>query len=567
MKNPTEINLLLKEIGSSQSKAVEHVTTETNDPSIGRRVGAYRLIRHVATGGMGQVYMAERAGGDFTQRVAVKLIHRGVRDKEAMRRFRNECQVLASLEHPNIARMIDGGITKDGTPYIVMEFVDGKPIDKYCEERDLIVDERLRLFTDVCAAVEHAHKNATIHSDIKPNNILVDDDGAVKLVDFGIARVLDAAEGHDYEHTATGLQVMTPYYASPEQIRNEILTTATDVYSLGVVLCKLLTGQVPYVAATRSVKEIERVVFETSPAKPSEMILQTSQSSGAKSAPPATRRLSRRLRGDLDTIVLMALRKEAERRYESAQHFADDIHRHLGGLPVMAQPDTISYRARKFVHHHAALVTAAAALIVVLVASSIVFFSMYLRAEDERRAAVDAQTAAEQNARKAREVTDFLTQMFKDSAPDVAGGRELTAGEMLERGTRRLDDALDDQPLAKVQLLRTLSEVYRRRGDLETARDLGERALAICRTDLDDPIETAKTLTANGIYLERMKEYGDALAAFLEAESLVAGAGGPDHPLLPEVLAPYAQTLRAAGRNADADRADGRAQKIRSAAQ
>jgi len=544
--------------------AAANVGTDADDPSIGRRVGAYRLLRHVATGGMGQVYLAERAGAEFDQRVAVKLIHRGVYDREAMRRFHNECQVLARLEHPNIARMIDGGITDDGTPYIVMEYVDGEPIDKFCNERDLPVEEHLRLFIDVCGAVEHAHKHSTIHRDIKPSNILVDEEGTVKLVDFGIARVIDAVEGPAYERTATGLHVMTPYYASPEQIRGEMLSTATDVYSLGVVLYKLLTGRVPYIATTRSVKEIERIVFETSPTKPSEMILQTPRPATSDVAAPDTRKLSRRLRGDLDTIVLMALRKEPERRYESAQHFADDIQRHLDRLPVTARRDTVSYRAGKFVRRHTAAVVAASLLVVVLAASTVIGFSLYARSERARFAEVAARTEAENNAETARQVTSFLARMFQESDPDVAGGRELTASEMLERGTERLDSELGEHPRAQVKLLQTLSEVYRRRGDLENARSLGERAVAIARAELDDPFETSKALTAYGIYLERIKEYDGALGAFLEAESLVVAAGGPDHPLMPEVLEPYARSLRAAGRSAEAAEADARAARIRS---
>jgi len=311
-----EVRSLLHAHGAAeqflQTPAVNaaQVTATREDPSIGKQVGPFRLVRCIGQGGMGRVYLAERTDEEFTQQVAIKLIRQGAYDDESLRHFHNECRVLARLEHPNIARMIDGGVTEDDTPFIVMEYVNGIPIDKFCASNELSVDERLDLFRTVCAAVSHSHRHSTIHRDIKPSNILVDQDGLVKLVDFGIARVIDAAEGFDQERTETSQRMLTPLYASPEQIRGDLLSTATDVYSLGVVLYKLLTNRVPYEVNTGSLPEMLKILADTSPTKPSEILLQqTTEKTPVEGDPVDTRKRSRQLRGDIDTIIMMALRK------------------------------------------------------------------------------------------------------------------------------------------------------------------------------------------------------------------------------------------------------------------
>jgi serine/threonine-protein kinase len=474
---------------------------------------------------MGSVYLATRKTGHFEQRVAVKLILRGVYDQTALRRFRTECQILARLEHPNIARMIDGGIHSDGTPFIAMEFVDGEPIDEYCQRSELDLRSRLELFVSVCAAVEHAHKHSTIHRDLKPGNILVTADGSVKLVDFGIARVLDAA-GQDAQRTATAHVCMSPPYASPEQMRGDILSTASDVYSLGVVLFKLLTGRLPFDSSMGPL-ELERKITEAPPTRPSEMV---------RAEPGGRWTSERQLRGDLDTIVLMAMRGEPDRRYDSARSLADDIRRHLEGQPVLARPDTFRYRAGKFVRRNLAGVVAAAMVLVVLGASSFMGFALYLRAETARREAVASSAVAEQNVRDAAAVTDFLVDLFQESDPNFNGGREPTASELLERGTRELDSTLRDQPAARVKLLRNISEVYRQLGDLERARDLAHEAVDLCRSELSDDMELAGSLVGYALYLERMRDYEPALEAMIEAEALTLGSAGMNHESMPRIL-------------------------------
>ena len=333
-------------------------------PAEGRRVGAWRLLRVLGRGGMGAVYLAERADGAFEQRAAVKLIKRGMDTDQVLRRFRAERQILASLDHPNVARLLDGGTTDDGLPFFAMEYIEGQPIDAFVGAGNLGIEARLRHFLLVCDAVAYAHAHGVIHRDIKPLNILVTPSGVPKLLDFGIAKVLH--DGPDESTTVTGLRLLTPDYASPEQIEGRPATVASDVYSLGVVLYELLTGRSPYRLSSRAPQDIAAAVCTTEPERPSTMV---SQPEGPairirRGGPPidlpasagANRQLSRRLRGDLDTIVLTALRKEPDRRYSSVAALADDLRRHLDGQPVLARSDALGYRTGKFLRRNRARV-------------------------------------------------------------------------------------------------------------------------------------------------------------------------------------------------------------------
>src|SRR5204863_9694351 len=290
------------------------------DPLVGRRVGSYRVVREVGRGGMGAVYLAERADSAFHKRVAVKVVKRGMDTDFILRRFRHERQILASFDHPNIARLLDGGTTEEGLPYFVMEYVEGLPIDASCDTQALSIIERLKLFRHVCAAVTYAHRHTVIHRDIKPSNILVTSDGTPKLLDFGIAKILQPGGGPEALMTMTGVRPMTPEYASPEQVRGEPVTTASDVYSLGIVLYELLVGRSPYRFTSRSPLDVAREITDTEPPRPSTAV------AGGKDLKfdPTGVRNSKALKGDLDTIVLMALRKEPERRYRSVEQFSED---------------------------------------------------------------------------------------------------------------------------------------------------------------------------------------------------------------------------------------------------
>jgi serine/threonine protein kinase/tetratricopeptide (TPR) repeat protein len=355
------------------------------EPSAGRRVGAYRVVRELGRGGMGAVYLAERADGGFTQRVAIKLIKRGMDTDHVLARFRTERQILASLDHPNIARLLDGGSTDEGLPYLAMEYIDGRPIDVFADEHRLTVADRLRLFLQVCDAVSYAHGRGVIHRDIKPLNILVTPAGVPKLLDFGIAKVLGEAD--EVTSTVTGLRLLTPEYASPEQVEGRHATTASDVYSLGVVLYELLTGRSPYRLPSRAPQEVAAAVCTTEPERPSAAVTRPPDSGdlarrrrhespgdqASRSGAGTPRQLSRQLRGDIDTIVLAALRKEPARRYPSVGALAEDLRRHLAGRPVVARSEGMLYRAGKFVRRNRAAIAAGLTVVIAAVLVAVVW--------------------------------------------------------------------------------------------------------------------------------------------------------------------------------------------------
>jgi eukaryotic-like serine/threonine-protein kinase len=335
---------------------------------LGERIGHYEILSLIGEGGMGEVYLARDL--EFERKVALKLIKGGLQTKAIRRRFLGERQILASLDHPNIARLLDGGTTDDGLPYFVMEYVEGQPIDAYADAHGLSTGARLKLFRMVCAGVQYAHQNLVIHRDIKPSNILVTEAGTPKLLDFGIAKLFDPTRaGEAPEATATLLRVMTPEYASPEQVKGAPITTASDVYSLGVLLYELLTGRRPYRFKSRQTGDAASAICEAEPERPSHAVSRAREAAGDDQTPGVdTMQLRRQLRGDLDNIILMALRKEPPRRYSSVSEFSEDINRHLDGLPVRARKDTFNYRASKFVRRNRVAVAAAVVVLLILIA-------------------------------------------------------------------------------------------------------------------------------------------------------------------------------------------------------
>ena len=400
----------------------------------GTKLGPFELVREIGRGGMGTVYLAYRTGDEFRQSVAVKLVSRGMDSRAILGRFRNERRILAALEHPNIARLLDGGSTPDGRPYFVMEYVDGLPVTDYCRDRDLDVPARLRLFVDICGAVEHAHRRMVIHRDIKPANIMVLRGGIPKLLDFGIAKLLDQTDTPDMALTATNMRLLTPEYASPEQVRGEPVSAATDVYGLGAVLFELLTGRKAHAMSGNSQLELERAICLGDTRLPSEAVLEAQGPSAAK--------LARVLAGDLDNIVLMAMRKEQARRYQSAAELAADIERYLEGRPVAARKDTLAYRAAKFIRRNRTAV--AAGVIVVLAVTGGVASSLYEARRAERRFSqvrklanrflfdFDGQIAYVPGTTKAREMLvktalEYLDSLSSESGSDRALRAELAA--------------------------------------------------------------------------------------------------------------------------------------------
>jgi serine/threonine protein kinase/tetratricopeptide (TPR) repeat protein len=427
---------------------------------VGRRIGPYRILKEIGQGGMGAVCLAERADEQYEQRVAVKLVKPGLDSAFIINRFLSERQILANLDHPNIANLLDGGTTEDGSPYLVMEFIDGLPVDQYCDANKLPIKERLRLFSKVCAAVAHAHRKLVIHRDLKPSNVLVTDQGVPKLLDFGIAKILSPDPSASLsDHTAANLRLMTPDYASPEQVRGDSITTSSDIYSLGVLLYKLLTGHHPYRVKKNLAQEIERVVCEQEPERPSTIVSRTgdgpstngmsrvtvtpaSVSNDRDTEPGKLRRL---LGGDLDNIVLMAIRKEPQRRYLSVEQFSEDIRRHLEGLPVIARKDTLVYRTEKFVRRHKVGVAAAALVLFTLIAG-IVGTTWQARVARTQRA------RAEQRFNDVRRLANSFMFEIHDSVQNLPGStvtRQLLVTRALEYLNSLAQESHDDPSLQR----------------------------------------------------------------------------------------------------------------------
>jgi serine/threonine protein kinase len=424
------------------------------EPLAGRQFGSYQIIREIGRGGLGAVYLAARADDEYRKEVAIKLVRRGLDTEDILRRFRNERQILAQLDHPNIARLIDGGTTDEGLPYFVMEYVNGEPIGAYCDAHVLTTTERLNLFRKVCAAVTYAHQNLVIHRDLKPSNILVASDGEPKLLDFGIAKLLGPEE-EALAQTMAGQQIMTPEYASPEQVKGERITTASDVYSLGVLLYELLTGQRPYRLKTRTAEEIARAITEQEPERPS-----TAVTRGDPISPVSAIRNPKFLRGDLDNIVLMAMRKEPARRYASVAQFSDDIRRNLEGLPVIARKDTLRYRSEKFIQRHKVGVAAAVLITLSLIGGLIATLWQAHRATQQRDRA----------ERRFADVRKLSNALLFDIAPKIErldGSTE--ARQSLVRRALEYLDSLANESAEDSQLQSELAAAYEKVGELQGA--------------------------------------------------------------------------------------------------
>jgi serine/threonine protein kinase/Tfp pilus assembly protein PilF len=433
---------------------------------------------------MGEVYLAERADAQFEQQVAIKVVHGGALAVSMHSRLKLERQILAQLDHPNIAHLLDGGALPDGSAYIVMEYIDGEAIDVYCDLHCLDINARLKLFQTVCAAVHYAHQNLIVHRDLKPSNILVTGAGIPKLLDFGIAKLLDERQAarHTLAVTQADIRIMTPDHASPEQVRGQAITTSSDVYVLGVLLYKLLCGTSPFFIASMRLSEIERAICEKDPLPPSQMVSAEElpeSKSVAEARGTSAKRLRRALDGDLNNIVLMAMRKEPERRYGSAEQLAADIQRFLEGKPVIARRDTVSYRTSKFVKRHWLPVSAAAAVAFMIIAFSVTTYQQSLRIAAERDRAAQQRERAEHERARAEEVSSFLVNLFKLSDPEENRGNQVTARELLDSGAKRLEAGLQDQPETKAALLSTVGAVYDSLGQYQDALPILDEALQL----------------------------------------------------------------------------------------
>ena len=499
-----------------------------DDTVVGKRIGPWRIVRPIGTGGMGAVYLAERDDGEFRQTAALKLIRRGMNSREILARFRAERQILARLDHPGIGRLLDGGISPDGRPWFTMEYIDGKPIDRYCDEHALDVEARLDLFADVCDAVRYAQRNLVVHRDLKPGNILVTPDGTVKLLDFGIAKLLDPTDvglsSGSAGVTRTGSRPMTPGYAAPEQIRGQAVTTATDVYALGVILYELLTGTRPYSPADETPAALERAILDSTPTRPG--------------------LLRKKLPSDLDNICLMALRKEPERRYSSAEQLLADLSSFRAGRPVLARPDTVGYRTGKFVRRNrVAVVASAAALaaIVVLVA----YYTTRLAHERDR---------AREEAAKAKSVVSFLTGLFEVADPSESLGETVTARELLDRGAARIRDELADEPEVQATMENVVGNVYGSLGLYADADSMLTRALSTRRLlHRGDHEDLAESLGDAGILRRTEGNYDAAEHLLRDALAMNRRLHPEDDGAVAENLRDLAWVLAEKGANAEAD--------------
>jgi len=525
---------------------------------MGKRIGPYELVEELGEGGMGRVFLARRADGQFDQQVALKLLGVGFSSPEAKERFLAERQILATLNHPHIARLLDGGVTENGQPYFVMEAVDGQPLDRYADASELSIEERLELFLDVCDAMQSAHQKLVVHRDLKPSNILATDEGRVKLLDFGIAKLLDPELllRQDAPRTRTGGGPMTPEYASPEQVRGDTISTASDVYQLGVVLYELLTGRRPYSLDGRTPSEVERIVCEEEPPRPSTAIVQGAADGEEKiprcsETPPEE--LRRALVGDLDTIVMKTLRKEPDRRYDSVQQLAGDVRRFLAGRPVSAHCDTWAYRGRKFVRRHPWGVAAAAVILLLLVG-----YGATLTWHSQRtQAALDR---AQEEAQKSEQVTDFLVSMFERATPYQAAGPAaqfsdtLTTRELLDRGATRARRELSDQPEVQATLMRTLGRIYRQLGHHDEAEPLLEDALAVQREHLPSTHpDRAKSLHERARLLRYEGRMERAARLYRESLSIQRAHFGTEHPAIADNIRELAIIAAREGRYSKAD--------------
>ena len=502
---------------SAVAKAAESASY-VQDLTIGEMIGPYQITCTIGHGGMGTVYRAERSDQQFRQSVAIKLVRTGPgTNQELFSRFRTERQILANINHPNIARLLDGGITDRGLPYLVMEYVEGTTLDRYIATHQMSVFGRLELFRLICGAIQHAHQNLIVHRDLKPGNIMVTTDGIPKLLDFGIAKLLtpDATLNGDFDtviHTRLAERLMTPEYASPEQIRGEVITTATDIYGLGVLLYELLTGTRPFVIANLSPAEIERLICGTQPRPPSTLGLQAPDGS-----------TTTRKQTDLDRIVLKALHKFPDRRYLSAAEMSADIERFLNGFPVIARPDSFRYRSRKFIGRHSLAVAAALAFVAIVVGLS-------------ANLAIQAKRARHE-AQSADAVSQFLVGLFEFTKPDATQGRSVTAREILDQGTVHLNAEWKGEPTVKARLLNTLGTVYYQLGDLDRAEILLTQAETIytsrSSTSFQDLGENANTL---GMTLLDKGDYERATQKYLRALRIFENEKGRQSTEVADVL-------------------------------
>jgi tetratricopeptide (TPR) repeat protein len=505
--------------GAVDENTVEHQpVTVRRDLPPGAIVGRYRIVRLLGRGGMGSVYLAERADEEYQQSVALKVVEWCPAVTDIAGRFRAERQILARLTHENIARLLDGGQMQDGTPYLVMEHVEGTRLDHFCKLARLGTRAKLRLMQQICASVQYAHQNLVIHRDLKPSNILVTAQGVVKLLDFGVAKLLSPDAGGASSMTQQIDRVLTPDHASPEQLLGHPVGTTSDVYALGVLLYELLSGKRPFEFSKLSLSEITRIVGLTNP------------------SPPSARGLSAELRGDLDNIVLKAMHREPNRRYQTAAAFASDIQNYLEGRPVQARPDTWTYRTRKFVRRNAWGITGSAASLLTI-ATLTAFYTVKLSEERD---------IAQRERKAADNVAEFMTDVFRRANPNETRGAEVTVRDALDAAAARIDRDLLNEPRLRLSLMRKMGQSYSGLGLMPEALGLMEHHVSLARDEFGETdVELARALEALGHVHYSMSKFTLAEQAFGEAELIRMRLGLEDDAEWARLLHSIAENLRA----------------------
>ena len=526
------------------SKAAESLTNGESPDLIGKRIGPYRIIGLIGQGGMAQVYKAVRDDDQYQKVVAIKMIRLDLAPTFLISRFWYERQILANLEHPCIARFLEGGTTEERVPYFVMEYIEGEPITTYCDRHGLTIEKRLELFLSVCDAVQYAHRNLVVHRDLKPRNILVTSEGVPKLLDFGIAKLVNPELTSDVPgSTVTSVRLMTPEYASPEQVRGEKVTTSTDVYSLGLVLYELLSGVRPQQFKTNSFSEIERVVCEQEPERPSSAVMRSLSDTAERGMGKGDRKKwSREFARELDNIVFMAMQKDPQRRYPTVEQFADDIQRYRSGLPIRARAQTLGYRALKFARRHRTGVAVVAFLAFLLSGFAAVMTFQASRIAKERD--------------RANQVTEFLVKIFEVSNPGESKGNSVTARELLDSSAQKIQADLQKQPEAQAAMMDTMGQVYGNLGLYNTAIPLLEKALQIRKQTLGERNpDIASTMNHLAEALQNAGKHDAALRMANEALTMRRKLLGNEHPDVASSLGTLGGSLYETGKYAEAEAA------------
>ena len=515
----------------------------------GVTIGSYTLVSPIGHGGMGSVWLAARSDGRFQAKAAVKLLNAALIGRVGEERFKREGTILARLTHPNIARLIDAGVSMAGQPYLVLEHVDGRHIDQYCDDHHLGVEARVRLFLDVLLAVAQAHANLIVHRDLKPSNVLVTKHGEVKLLDFGIAKLLEDETGTTASTlTRDGMAGLTPRYAAPEQVNGDGVTTATDVYALGVLLYELLCGRHPVAAASDAPAELVRAIVETEPlrlsaAAQAAALPELAESRAVKRG-TTPERLSRTLGGDLETIVAKALKKRPEERYASVVELADDLRRYLNHQPISARPDAVGYRAARFVRRHRRGVTAVVSAFA-LVGGLIGFYTVQLSSERDR---------ARLEAAKASKVSELLVALLSGADPHRTPDKEPTVRGILDTGAERIRTELADQPDVQAEMLTMMGRTYERLGLYEKARPLEEEALVLARKahGLEHPL-VAQSLNNLGVLLRMQGDFEESQPLIEESLAMRRRLLGSMDKDVAVTLVELARVLKDRGRGAESE--------------